>query len=578
MFDQYKGRIHLDLGTADLCEEDFYSPSISEKFKETNEDLRESRLKSFFPLIKENPKNFFEPRNVVREFCSVCGSDDEGSFNKTKTEPTSNNEDLPICVHCEKFEKIGTSFRSLDQGNSTKGLLWLWSNEDYLKVKEAIREPKKNIFDIFFSSQPGDLEKNGLSIEKRQKLLTGIDEKKAKTKNSFPFLKICLVNLEEIKNLHLKHSHFEFVNPIQDVPSLKGLSFGYRSIAFCDGLNLNKIANKAEGIRRIGILRMDVDNLGSIFIKGLNDNRDFKGLTQSDVNRQEIREGLSKQAALSRYINLFFTAYVPKLTREKFESCKIIYAGGDDLFAVGPWDKLPEMAYEIRKKFTEYCCKNPDLSLSAGIALMTEKYPLLGGACSSGEAEERAKNFDRGKALYLSDWKNSKKQKGKDALCFLDTVIGWEDYKNIDKFKENLKNLMDKTDSKSLLRVLYYIDEETKQERKQGPKNGYKPWRHRFVYNIARLIERHKGDENIKTCIYELKDNILNESQEDQVSNSKQPLAKNHTKGHGSVENKDKENLIGRSHPPYWLLMAVRWVDYLQRQRKGENPGNQKAG
>ena len=121
------------------------------------------------------------------------------------------------------------------------------------------------------------------------------------------------------------------------------------------------MANEAKGIRRIGILRMDVDNLGHIFIRGLNYKEGFTGGGQSDGQDQEQKKlgFLSRQAALSRYINSFFTAYLTDFVEDSFKSCKIIYAGGDDLFAVGPWNKLPELAFEIREKFKEYCCGIP---------------------------------------------------------------------------------------------------------------------------------------------------------------------------------------------------------------------------
>ena len=598
LFEEYKGRIHLDLEAVDLCEEDFYSNSMSEKFKEVNEVLLKNRPKKFFPLIKENPQKFFEPQTAGDKICCICGSDDKESFNERGTALTAEEDSQAKCISCEKFENMGSSFRKPIRENENAkepgadlkrgGLLWLWSEGDYHNVKNAIKKSNEEVkfFDIFFKKPYEDPGKSHLDREENQESSKDEDSKGTGNQNDHPFLKICRLgpeHLEKIKNLHLKNSHFEFVNCIEDVQKTKGLSFGHRSIAFCDKLDLDKMADKAEGIRRIGILRMDVDNLGHIFVKGLNFKEDLTGGGQSDGQEQKQKKlgSLSRQAALSRSINSFFTAYLTDLAENSFKNCKIIYAGGDDLFAVGPWNELPELAFEIRKKFKEYCCGNPDLTLSAGIALITEKYPLLGGAFSAGEAEEKAKSFDRGEASYLSTQEFSKKQNEKDALCFLDTVIGWEEYEEIKDFKKNLEELMNETKSKSLLQILYHIDKEVKQERGRNSGICYKPWRSRFVYCIARLIERHKGDENIKHLIDKLKSDILNEPQDEDPdfnSNHKKSLEKNGNpiERNGFLEKNGGEDSEKEDHPPHWLFMPIRWVDYLQRE--GEKKDNRKAG
>src|SRR5207248_215937 len=76
-----------------------------------------------------------------------------------------------------------------------------------------------------------------------------------------------------------------------------------------------------------------------------------------------------------------------------------IYSGGDDLFVVGAWDRLPLLADAVRREFHEYCAHNPALTISAGIAIDDRRFPLYqlderaAGALALGprlEARERA--------------------------------------------------------------------------------------------------------------------------------------------------------------------------------------------
>lgn len=71
----------------------------------------------------------------------------------------------------------------------------------------------------------------------------------------------------------------------------------------------------------------------------------------------------------------------------------IVYAGGDDLFIVGAWDDVAELAFDINACFREFSCYNPDVHLSAGVTLHKPKFPLYQIARISKRAEEAAKGF-----------------------------------------------------------------------------------------------------------------------------------------------------------------------------------------
>jgi CRISPR-associated protein Csm1 len=79
----------------------------------------------------------------------------------------------------------------------------------------------------------------------------------------------------------------------------------------------------------LGVLRMDVDNLGLIFAKGY----------------AEKEQSVSKIANLSRMLEWFFSGYLNSLLQGR--NVYTTYAGGDDLFLIGAWDDVLEVAATI---------------------------------------------------------------------------------------------------------------------------------------------------------------------------------------------------------------------------------------
>ena len=211
-------------------------------------------------------------------------------------------------------------------------------------------------------------------------------------------------------------------------------------------LTFDQLATAAElftGFGRLGVLRMDVDNLGYIISRGLDQYRE-RLAERLGKNPDEINVySLSRLASLSSSLVRFFSGLLPKLL-EKIEyeqpacgqlSCKrvlasdlviIIYAGGDDCFLVGPWDLLAQVAFEIREFFHCWTCGNPDLGLSGGLYLMDGHYPIRVGAEKAGEEEERAKS--KGSMFHLANQGASaavSTPTTKDHFAFLGAVEPW---------------------------------------------------------------------------------------------------------------------------------------------------------
>ena len=135
----------------------------------------------------------------------------------------------------------------------------------------------------------------------------------------------------------------------------------------------------AKGIKRLAVLRLDVDNLGAAFMAG------FSKQEGGSYNT------LARSAVFSQQMNLFFKFHINHFAEGK--NLTIIYAGGDDVFAIGSWQDVIDFAVDIRQKFIAFT--NGKLTLSAGVGLYPDKTPIHLMALDAGHLEEAAK--DNGK-------------------------------------------------------------------------------------------------------------------------------------------------------------------------------------
>ena len=197
------------------------------------------------------------------------------------------------------------------------------------------------------------------------------------------------------------------------------------------------LAKAAQGIELIGCLRMDVDNFGSLF------------------SRKLVKSGVAALSNLSRSMNLFFKGYLNeicgmnlgKLPEEAYSDAplditgkkaskkdhryvSIVYAGGDDLFIVGAWDEVAELAFDINTCFREFSCCNPEVTVSAGVTLHKPKFPLYQMARMAKDAEKVAKANESGKP-------GKKREKESLSLFYTDTLKRYNAFLNERIEKEN---------------------------------------------------------------------------------------------------------------------------------------------
>ena len=162
------------------------------------------------------------------------------------------------------------------------------------------------------------------------------------------------------------------------------------------------------GINRLGVLRADVDNLGTAFSSGL----------------PAEKASISRTATLSRALSYFFKKKINDILRKNEYKLQIIYSGGDDLFIVGNWSDVLYAAIDIRKALKEFT-GNDSLSISAGIGMFNAKYPIARMAFETGELEDAAKLYEK----KLED--GTVVSKNAVAIWSSNAVFSWDEFSEI---------------------------------------------------------------------------------------------------------------------------------------------------
>ena len=215
----------------------------------------------------------------------------------------------------------------------------------------------------------------------------------------------------------------EFINKNTEVTSLWKFYGGTWSLEDFDTIE------KTLDLKRFAVLRMDVDNLGLIFRNG------FK---YTDNGKIKNNATLSRVVQLSSMLDYFFSGYLNKIEKLYWDiekgitdkktdialkdTVQIVYSGGDDLFILGTWNVIPDLALSINNEFRNFTFDNPYLNLSAGIAMFHTSMPVFKVAQLAGDAENKAKSFRR------KDPKNDGGYVDKNAVCFMDISLSWHDF------------------------------------------------------------------------------------------------------------------------------------------------------
>ena len=198
------------------------------------------------------------------------------------------------------------------------------------------------------------------------------------------------------------------------------------------------------GDNKLAYLKMDVDNLGRI----------FSGLSAPEKGHRGV--SLSRIRTLSNRLDLFFSGYTVNYLREFDKSGEYLYpvfVGGDDLFIIGSWNRVIELAQDIRERFREYTGRNPLFTISAGVSFFRSDYPVIRASRDVEEELDRAKKF-----VYREEEKPSK-----DKVCTLGETLQWKEYDVAIRLR---RQITDKTRDREPRSVIFKIEKAVK---------GFKP-------------------------------------------------------------------------------------------------------
>jgi CRISPR-associated protein Csm1 len=273
----------------------------------------------------------------------------------------------------------------------------------------------------------------------------------------------------------------------------------------CD---FEEIAQRSKGVPRLGMLRMDVDNLGAIFYRGLKHYRHMKGEPKRFYS-------LARITTLSSQLAAFFCDILPRDIERNTDWNKrvtVVYAGGDDLFLLGAWDALPEIALFIQERFKDYCCRNPAFSLSGGMVVTHGRFPIYKSAEMAGTAEQVAK-------AHQTKFDDRTIQE-KNAFTLFDTPMHWREFSTVHDMVKSLKDFMQQPSGRPLLNRLRAIAASWHSSKWQLLRNSNcvkmddirkqldaEKWRWQSVYAMCRIVEGH---QNLKSIISDLQAFICN--------------------------------------------------------------------
>lgn len=399
-------------------------------------------------------KQFFDAFKPELGVCSFCGQKPAKNFFE--------DSDKPVCGVCEDQIYLGKKL-------VTASALCIWNNESTNLPKLA--EPIFGSYNVWLGGLGEGINQavNG-NIGYLVRLTDAKDEQD-KRKVAFKPLKAYVPFFEESYEI----KSFEDLAQASVKEDIK--------------------TGEKIGVAALGILKADVDNLGKIFKLGLNSK--IQTLTRTSV--------------LSRQFNNFFALYLPQKLEAEFKNTYTVFAGGDDLFLIGPYDEIIELAPVIREEFRRFVCGNDDITLSMGISIHKPGEPVRAMAEAAENALERAKSYIKeGKDKNTAEIKPDK-----DAICLFGETVGWKDFKFLDELAKKIRLWVEKGDVST--GILYKFNSAVEdlvtvkmleKKRQEGKRVRFSElanalsWKARLKYSLIRSESGKKdstqGDEELR--------------------------------------------------------------------------------
>lgn len=168
-------------------------------------------------------------------------------------------------------------------------------------------------------------------------------------------------------------------------------------------IEFSKLAEKAQGDNLLAVLKSDADSLGEYFNRRLSSADDFTPLKQA-----------------SREMDSFFGITLDKeISKSDWWDIYTIFAGGDDLLLIGPWNVIFDFAARANQMFKEKFNQH-GLTLSAGLSFLKPKQPIKRAVEQAEELLHQAKTRKAPQA-----------DKEKDQFAAFGQIWKWKDHETI---------------------------------------------------------------------------------------------------------------------------------------------------
>jgi len=247
------------------------------------------------------------------------------------------------------------------------------------------------------------------------------------------------------------------------------------------------LAEGALGTPRIGVLRMDVDNLGTIFAQGL------KRRTFARISDLSERLNLYFRHVLPDRLSSFFAQQSVLGEVERKLEINVVYAGGDDLFVLGPWDQMLDLAFFVNRDFRTFTGENPSITISGGLAVVDYRTAIQKAAGLAGDQESLAKRLGRDR---LGIWGGALRWEERDkiapvleALRDKEAVHGYR-LEFSRSILYNLKVLLRSEDEFLLPKVYYVLRAAEARKLFEPVLSGLREFWLRVAFEIADLASR----------------------------------------------------------------------------------------
>ena len=440
LYQQHGTQLYLVLGQAAVPASGFRAGKLQEHWQKMHDELTRAKNRRYselgedlYPLVFDVPEYGGNPN----ETCSVCGDDSRGAEEWDEWEGQSK-----ICPLCRSFaETIGKDLPAAR-------FLALKFSEPAASVNKAdtaLEILQRFGMEVQFLKQAGEQ----VRVETGQRVvLWALDDP---NKGQWP-----------------QTSH----------PTPRWLRYTANRVPT---MTFDELQKKVESdFRRLGVLIMDVDNLGPLFKDGLGDSF-----------------SLSRMAALSSQISLFFEGWLKRIVEDEAWRNLVytVYSGGDDLFLIAPWDKTPALAQRIVDDFAAYTA-HPGMHISGGMAFIDGKYPIYQAAEDAAEAEHLAKG------------------NGRNSFAFLSRAWKWTEFRSLAEHKNELTHLLkgeaqdERGGPKSILQTLRTLAKMEAEAIAEKGRPVWGRWLWMGAYHLKRLEERQKNNPALQERIAGLREKL----------------------------------------------------------------------